>query len=155
MPDLSLPQKTRDAQGRTFISFVENRYTSNDIDTFEGYRLRLPSEVKTYELRGAPKAGPLYSIGDLENILAASTEVGYHQVDAAPPAGSSQKRLVEHLRTLYYRDDLTSALPLHTLSAKGLTFENYQLAYSPALITDIFEARVDAATMTESKFTHS
>ena len=155
VPDLSLPQKTRDAQGRMFISFVENRYTLNDIDTFEAYRLRVPSEIKTYELRGVPKAGSLYSIGDLENILAASTEVGYHQVDAAPPAGSSQKRLVEHLRTLYYKDDLASALPLRTLSAKGLSFENYQLAYSPALITDIFEARVDAATMTEGKFTHS
>lgn len=152
--DVSLPAETRAVQNRTLVSFVENRFT-NDIVAADDYRLRLPSEVKTYELKGVAKAGSLYSLADFNNILAAALEVDYHEVDSVPAAGTSQKRLIEHTRTLYYNDNLKVPLVLHHLGQNGLVFEAYQLAYTPDLITDIFGVKVNAALMTEGRFVHS
>lgn len=158
LPDVTLPLDTQMAQNKTFISYVENKFT-NDINTTDDYRLRLPSEGKTYELKGVAKANPFFALSDFDNILTDANEVGYHQVDTNPAAGTSQKRLIEHVRTVFYRDDLTGVLPLHDLEAKGLSFESYQLAYTPALLSDIFGGKLTnaqiLALMPEGKFTHS
>lgn len=158
LPDASLPTETQAAQGKTYISYVQNSFT-NDVNAADDYRLRLLSETKTYELKGVAKAGPLFALTDFDNILNASGEVGYHQVNTNPAAGTSQKRLIEHVRTVFYKDDLTGALPLHDLEPKGLAFESYQLAYTPALLADIFGAKLTnaqiSALMPEGKFTHS
>jgi len=152
--DISLPIETQEAQNKTLITYIQNKFT-NDIDTDNEYRLRVPSEVKTYELKGVAKANPLYTVGDFENILSAANEVPYHQTDTNPAFGSSQKRLIEHIRNVFYKNDLTDALALHQLESKGLPFESYQLAYTPALIADLFGAKANAALMLEGKFTHS
>ncbi|MEK6697724.1 MAG: SpvB/TcaC N-terminal domain-containing protein [Nitrospirota bacterium] len=152
--DASLPAETQEAQNKTLIIYTQNHFT-NDIDTADAYRLRLPSEVKTYELKGVTKADPLYSVGEFQNILTAANETGYHQIDTNPAPGTSQKRLIEHIRTTFYKNDLTGALALHQLESKGLPFESYQLAYTPALIADLFGAKVNAALMLEGKFSHS
>lgn len=158
LPDITLPPETQAAQNKTFISFVENSFT-NDINATDDYRLRMLSEAKTYELKGVSKASPLFALSDFDNILNEANEVGYHQVNTNPATGTSQKRLIEHVRTVFYRDDLTGALPLHDLEAKGLSFESYQLAYTPALLSDIFGAKLTnpqiLALMPEGKFTHS
>lgn len=158
LPDITLPPETQAAQNETFISFVQNSFT-NDINATDDYRLRLLSEAKTYELKGVSKANPLFALSDFDNILTAANEVDYHQVDTNPAAGTSQKRLIEHVRTVFYRDDLTGALPLHDLEVKGLSFESYQLAYTPALLSDIFGAKLTnaqmLALMPEGKFTNS
>jgi len=154
LADALLPIDTQQAQDKTTIIYTQNHFT-NDVIADDDYRLRLPSEVKTYELKGVTKANPLYSVNDFENILTADNEAGYHQIDTNPAPGTSQKRLIEHVRTTFYKDDLTGALALHQLESKGLPFESYQLAYTPALITDIFGAKVNAALMPVGKFTHS
>jgi RHS repeat-associated protein len=154
LPDAALPPETQAAQNKTFISYVQNTFT-NDINTTDNYRLRLQSEVKTFELKGVSKANPFYAVSDFDNILTDSNEVGYYQGDTNPAAGVSQKRLIEHIQTVFYNDALTGALPLHQLAVKGLSFESYQLAYTPALLSDIFGAKVNDALMSEGRFTHS
>ena len=153
-PDVALPAETQQAQLRTLVSYVRNTFT-DDIDTDADYRLRVPSEVETYQLKGVTKSGTLYAVNDFNNILATSVNAEYHQVDLAPAAGTTQKRLIEHVRTLFYRPDLTGPLALHHQSRHGLKFEDYQLAYTPALLTDIYGVRVDAPLMIEGKFTNS
>ncbi|HEY0426484.1 MAG TPA: SpvB/TcaC N-terminal domain-containing protein [Pyrinomonadaceae bacterium] len=158
LPDVTLSPETRAAQNKTFITYAQNKFT-NDIKTSDAYRLRQPSETKTYELKGVAKADTLFTVSDFEDILIDSVEVEYHQVDTNPAAGASQKRLIEHTRTVFYRDDLTGALPLHDLETKGLSFESYQLAYTPALLSDIFGTKLTnaqiLALMPEGKFMHS
>jgi len=154
LADAALPAETQQAQNTTTIIYTQNRFT-NDVIADDDYRLRLPLEVKTYELKGVTKANPLYSVNDFENILTAADEVDYHQIDTNPAPGTSQKRLIEHIRTTFYKNDLSGALALHQLESKGLPFESYQLAYTPTLIADIFAAKVNAALMLEGKFTHS
>jgi RHS repeat-associated protein len=152
--DTDLPSETQAAQKKTLISYVQNAYT-NDISTADDYRLRVPSEVKTYELKGLSENKPFFALSDFDNILADSVEVAYQQINTEPASGTSQKRLIEHLRTLFYKDDLLGALPLYQLEVKGLPFESYQLAYTPALLSNIFGTRADNALMLEGKFTPS
>lgn len=152
--DTSFPIETQEVQNKTLISYTHNQFT-NDVDTSDSYRLRLPSEVKNYELKNVAKASSLYSINDFETILDTAIEVDYHQIDTNPAAGTPQKRLIEHIRSLYRGNNLTTPLPLHQLESLALAFESYQLAYTPNLISDIFDTKVNGALMLEGKFTHS
>ncbi|MBF8277153.1 MAG: spvB [Candidatus Brocadiaceae bacterium] len=151
--DLSLPLETQQAQNKTLITYTQNSFT-NDVDTAASYRLRLPSEAKTYELKNVAKANPLYSVSDFDNILTSAVEVDYHQIDANPAPGTSQKRLIEHIRTLYRNNNLKDALPLHQLASLALPFESYQLAYTPTLVDNVFGVKVSEDLMLEGKFTH-
>ncbi|MCD9186654.1 MAG: hypothetical protein LUM44_09480 [Pyrinomonadaceae bacterium] len=152
--DDSLPTETKEVQKKTCITYLQNNFTDEIIEP-DNYRLRVPSETKTFELKGISKSGKLYTLDDFNNIPAASVEVEYHQTDLEPAAETSQKRLIEHIRTIFYDDSLTGALPLHKLGVRGVPFESYQLAYTPALLADIFDSKVGDALMLEGKFTHS
>lgn len=118
-----------------------------------GYRLRLPSETATYELKGIAKSGELYAISDFEAVLDKAEALEYHQINSNPGAGTLQKRLIEHVCTLYRGNNLTSPLPFHTLESLALLFESYQLAYTPNLLNDIYADKADASLMLEGKFT--
>ncbi len=152
--DTTLPQATQDAQNKTLITYVQNSFT-NDIDTDTDYRLRIPSEVQTYELKGVQKSGSLFSLSDFNNILTTAVEVDYAAINATPAAGTSQKRLIEHVRNIFYKNDLTGPLPLNQMQSKGIPFENYQKAYTPTLITDIYGGKVSDPLLLEGKFIHS
>ncbi|WP_317851486.1 SpvB/TcaC N-terminal domain-containing protein [Neobacillus bataviensis] len=150
--DRSLPIETQEVQSKTLITYMHGSFT-NDIDTPSSYRLRLPAEVKTYELKNVAKSKQFYSVNDFENVLAAAVEVDYHLTDHQPVQDTSQKRLIEHTRTLYRSSNAKDALPLYRLAELALPYESYQLAYTPALINDIFDVKVDESLMLEGKFT--
>ncbi len=152
--DATLPLETQQEQNRTTVIYTQNHFTNDSINDND-HRLRLPSEVKTYELKGVAKAGFFYAISDFDNILTNSSDALYHEIDMEPGPGTSQKRLIEHSRSIFSRDDLTGALPLHQLNSKALSYESYQLAYTPDLISDIYGPRVNSALMLEGKFTNS
>jgi RHS repeat-associated protein len=154
LADASLPAETQQAQNHTTVIFTQNQFT-NDVVTDNEYRLRLPSEVKTFELKGVSKTGSFYSPSDFDNILPSAGDALYHEVDKEPAPGTSQKRLIEHIRSVFYNNDLTGALPLNRLHSRALPYESYQLAYTPALIANIYDTKVNAALMLEGKFTHS
>lgn len=143
-PVITLPTETLDAQSKTTILFTQNIFT-NYISGEDSHRVRMPAETKTYELKGLTKTGAISGTGltfhsknDFNGILIASDETGYHDVNAIPAEGHSQKRLIEHIRTVYYRDDLTEALLPGQLESLALPFESYQLAFTPDLLGDIF-----------------
>ncbi|ACE06707.1 hypothetical protein Aasi_1414 [Candidatus Amoebophilus asiaticus 5a2] len=172
IPNTILPSETQQEQRKPIIIYTQNKFTNDKIgnklanDKIEDdmYRLRLPSEVKTFQLKEVKKAGTFYAVSDFENILTdAKSDVAlYHELDKPllkdPLTGEvikAQRRLIEHIRTTYYNNNLKEALPLHTLDSLAFPFESYQLAYTPDLLNDIFRTKVDAALMEEGKFTHS
>ncbi|CAN5218013.1 hypothetical protein BH23BAC2_BH23BAC2_03360 [soil metagenome] len=108
------------------------------IDEFT-YRLRLPAETKTYEITGIDLTEGLYQRTHF-NSFSGINEIGYHAIPATGP----RKRLIEHIQSTYYSDDLRAELPLYTLSALGFPFQSYQLAYTPELLSDIFEDKLPA-----------
>jgi len=153
-PDSSIPVEIRNEQDKTTIIYIQSDFT-NDTEGDNFYRLRLPSEIKTYELKGVANSGEYYKITDFESILNNSEEAEYYEFENEPTNGTSQKRLIENIRTIYYKNDLSGSLPLHILESRALTFENYQLAYTPQLLTNIFDDKVNDDIMEEGKFTHS
>lgn len=158
--DITLPEEARKAQDKTLITYLQNNFTDDIVETennheTKNYRLRLSSETKSFQLKNVLKTKALYSVADFNEILADAVEVEYHQINAEPAPNKSQKRLVEHSRTVFYNDQLTGALPLYKLSARGFSFESYQLAYTPVLLDDIFGGKVNDDLMLEGKFTHS
>jgi RHS repeat-associated protein len=156
IPDISLPAETQAEQSKTLIIYTDNKYT-NDIIANDIYRLRLKSDVKSYELKGVNKTDIYYSIDDFDGILsdAKSDTAMYHEINKPLTVGKAQRRLIEHIRTLYYRNNLNSALPLGQLESLALPFESYQLAFTPELVTHIFGAKVNSALLIEGKYTHT
>jgi RHS repeat-associated protein len=141
-------------QGQLHLAYTESAYTG-DIDELDSYRVRLPWEIKTYELTGiaAPpvvggaRVGGYFSLGSLRafqlNAIYQTAgkpvaEIPYQQI-ADPTA--PQKRLVEDTRTVYFADDLTP-LPLQQLGRLGLKYEDYKLALTDDLLAAVFGAKL-------------
>lgn len=155
-PDVSLPSLTQLEQNKVVMLYTENKFT-NDIVGENTYRLRLPAEVKTYDLKGVLKPGAWYTPADFANILsnANTDEADYHELNKPLVAGKAQRRLVEHIRSTWYRNDLSGALPLLQAESLAIPYETYQLAWTPGLVADIFGAKVNAEILKEGKFTSS
>ncbi len=156
LPDGTLPIEIQQVQSKTTIIYTNNQFT-NDVIAENTYRLRLQSEVKTFELKGVSKTGMFYLPNDFENILSdeQSDTALYHEIEKPLVGIKAQKRLIEHIRSTYYQNDLTTALPLHQIESLAFPFQNYQLAYTPELVTDIFQAKANNAFLVEGKFIHS
>ena len=108
-------------QAKTIIAYSQNQFT-NDVVSDETYRLRLPSEAKTFELKGIVKIGAFYAINDFKNILDTANEVAYHLVNDEPSSGVPQKRLIEHIKTNYRNNDLVTVLPVARIAIAGYAF---------------------------------
>jgi RHS repeat-associated protein len=154
--DNSLPLVTKEEQTKTIIIYTKSQFTNDVIDE-DIYRLRLTSETKTFELKAVNKTDSYYKLSDFYNILSdvKSETALYHDVNKVVAIGMAQKRLIEHIRTNYYRNNLINALPLHQLESLALPFESYQLAYSPEMISDIYGAKITDDLLTEGKFVHN
>jgi len=133
----------RGEQIKTHINFTQSSFAKfkdgltdvDDIDLSHAYRLRMPYEVKTYELTGLDPASDLFEFSELENILSGTTEIDYLDT---PPPGITRKRLIEHTKTSYLKDDLT-VNDFEYFDILGLPYESYQLAYTPALVNQIYQ----------------
>ncbi len=159
--DNSLPAITQAAQALTTIVFTKSEFTNDVTSTDQAYRLRMPSEVQTFELKAVAKTGAIYSVSDFTGILddAKSSSAAYHEQNKPLIAGKAQRRLVEHVRNCYLEDNLSGSLPLNKLESLGLPYQSYQLAYTPELLMDIFSAKQNDAAlanlMKEGQFDHS
>lgn len=160
--DTTLPAGTADLISRTqkelHLAYTETRYT-NDVIEQDGYRLRVPCEVMTYELTGiapedesgrktndegidnryftldelrAYKLSEKYQAGQAD--LFPVEEIAYHTL---PNRQSPQKRLVEHARTLFFHPSLTEPEPLGTFNSLGLPYEHYKLALTDSLLATV------------------
>ncbi len=157
-------------QSRVHLAYTETRYT-NDVSTAgsgdrDSHRLRLPCEVRTYELTGGlvgvktpeqnggalpPAVADRYFTPDellayrlSERYQAAGSEVqelGYHEL---PDGTTVQKRLVEHARSLFFKESLDGPEPFGTLNRLALPYESYKLALTGPLLDAVFGDKLDA-----------
>ena len=143
-------------QTTALLMYSESRFTEG-IDSADAYRHPLACEELDFELTGYPATGPAgrlqpsdlvepdpNSVGRLRHRFSAP-EVAYE----AMAAGSRRRRLIEWTRTLYRRDALTGLLPLGALEPLALPGESYQLAFTPGLLTQVFQ-RPHAGQPTEA-----
>ncbi len=121
-------------QEKTLITYTVNNLT-NDILEANVYRLRLPCETQTYEITGLSRTGEFFQIEDFNTLLGEGDIIGYH---VTPNHSSVQLRLIEHVQSTYYNNDLTAELDLGEHGNHGIPFQAYQLAYTPDLLSEIF-----------------
>ncbi len=152
-PDPALEPADQEKQAQLLITCAENAYT-NPVEEEDHYRTPLSSEAMSYELTGlALDPDQLrFSFTEMVEAVQSAERIDYHQT----PSDSLQKRIVEHARTFYRRNDLTDALPLGELQSLALPFESYQLAFTPEHLTAIYGERInDAMLSDEGRYVHS
>jgi RHS repeat-associated protein len=144
-PDLTRPARDRPAQTQTLITYTENRYT-NEVDEERSFRTPLPCETRTYELTGLllPNSRSRFSRVDLLADARSAAALPYERTGTP---GRVEKRLIEHARTLYRRDNLSGPLPLAQVQSLALPFESYKLALTAGLVADVYADRVTAAML--------
>jgi RHS repeat-associated protein len=146
--DAGLSPDDQKRQSRTHVIFTENGFTNAVLESGD-YRAPLPCESRTYELlKVIPSAHiqgitNLFRLDDLNSQIASANDptatLPYEEWDADEDAlPGPRRRLIEHVRTLYRRNDLSGPLPLAGLESMALPFEAYKLAFTPELVTDIF-----------------
>jgi RHS repeat-associated protein len=142
----------RAAQAHGHATLTELDCT-DPIDTPAAYRGPQPWQKRVYELlHTVPDAVPEAPTALLrretvrEHADAASDgdrDLPYEDVEAtgATEAGP-YRRIVEHVRTRYRRDDLSGELPFGESGTLALPYENYQLALTPGLVASTYATRV-------------
>jgi hypothetical protein len=118
-------------QTKRLITYTENRVT-NAIDLEDDYRTPLPCESCTYELTGdhytPTGAAERFQLADFVQPVPNKPNAFIHIFDGEinyedhqPTTNNGrQRRLVEQMRTLYRKNDLTDLLPLGELESLAL-----------------------------------
>jgi len=122
-------QRDSDKQITTLITYTENSVTNAIDDAVQypdDYRTPLPAETQTYELTGLTP----------EDNAARFSFEEWTRNDF-----TTRKRLIEHVRTLYRRDDLTALQPLREVEPLALPGESYKLALTPGLLAEVYKRK--------------
>lgn len=153
-PDAALATRDQLRQSERLITYTENDFT-NHVGDPDDYRVPLPYEARTYELTGLlpPGDGDRFTLAEILNAGTNAAAIDYEESTAVV---GLQKRLIEHARALYRRDDLTSSLPLGQLQALALPFESYNLAFTPGLLNEVYGGLVsDTMLANDGGYVHS
>jgi hypothetical protein len=140
-------QFDQDKQTTSLIVYTAQTVT-NAIDDpteyLDDYRTPLPAETCTYELTGfkLQNNAVRFSFGELTGnnfaVLTAATEINYEQIaDTTTP----EKRLIEHVRTLYRKNDLTGLSSLGEVESLAISGESYKLAFTSSLLDKVYKRK--------------
>ncbi|MCX6543100.1 MAG: toxin [Acidobacteria bacterium] len=149
-----LDPRDQEKQTKTLISYTENRST-NAVEADYDHRTPLPCESRTYEVTELipPAEGNRFTFQEVLDAGTTATAIEYAK---DPTAGRREKRLIEHVRTYYRRDNLAGPLPLGELHALASPFESYKLAFTPGLVAEVYGGRVgDAMLKDEGRYVHT
>lgn len=152
-------QSDRDKQTQTRITYMETSATKavDDADHLDDYRTPLPSEARTYELHADPSKGGyqpsgengFFQFSDLVEKVGGELKLISSGVGEVPYEGSltqdKTRRLIEHVRTLYRKNDLTGLAQLGQLESLALPGESYKLAFTPGLLTQAYKRKLGDA----------
>jgi RHS repeat-associated protein len=171
-PRRSVPDRLPE-QTETHITLTVNRFI-NSPDHKDWYRVGLPAETQTYEIVKPPEPAvtdtsvALFRFENIRTLTEGLFGLDRDEPDPSKtlpyekwnwskaPPGETKLRLIEHERTLYRKDDLTGFLLLGQLDSLALPYESYKLALTPGLVTQVFDAKVSDATITnEGRYVHT
>ncbi len=122
---LILPQVVEDTQAIMLATYNKANLT-NDIDTLQYYRLRIPYETRSYQLHNLDIPSGLWDKDALKTACQNATSIDY----AAVPGSGAKKRLLSHGRVIFKSFDTNTVLYLGTINYLAIEHERYQLAYT-------------------------
>ncbi|MGI0487704.1 SpvB/TcaC N-terminal domain-containing protein [Pantanalinema rosaneae CENA516] len=143
----ALPEhpRVREAQSQTYITYTEVDVIHRpESEMF--YRIGVPAETRVYEITVSTAEDERFSLDELREAIQAATEISY---EVQPASEVVQKRLVKRDRILYYRNDLSGALPLGAVESLALPFEAHRLAFTPGLLERVYGDRVNDTMLSE------
>lgn len=133
----------------TLVTYTENDFTQaiDDLTLYPtSYRTPLPAGARMYELTGYLPTGTAgrYQRQDFVEPDPVDTARMIHIRDGetayeAVPTAGRQRRLIEHVRILYRKDDLSAVLPFGRLEPLALPGESYRLAFTPGLLAHVYQ----------------
>jgi RHS repeat-associated protein len=162
-------------QDETHLTLTLNRVANRD-DRSDWRRTGVPVETSTFELVKPPAVAQRFTYEELRDLFetllpldqhvpAPVSTIPYEQWDwrkhwnpQTDPGGviNSKLRLIEQVRTDYYKDDLSGPLPLGQIESHAILHQSYQRAFTPGLITQVFGDRVsDDMLLNEGKYLFS
>ena len=155
-PDPELAPADQATQATTLSTYLVNDYT-NAVESDDVHRTPLLAQNCAYELvqvqpaAALPDVTNLFGFAELENTLASLADglhdIPYEDFDPTGLApGQAYRRLIGQSRTYYRPDDLGAAagdpralLPLATVESLALPGVAYKLAFTPGLITQVYQ----------------
>jgi len=154
-PDLSITDpKNQTEQTLLYITCSESHFT-NIINDQDSWRTPLPSETKSFELTGLALLpnSIRFTFDQVSQAIANASEEPYDVMQQV--SGQYQKRVIEHVQTLYRHNDLSGPLPLHQIESLALPYESYKLAYTPGLINNVFSGKAtDTILQNDGHYVH-
>lgn len=139
--DASLPTaEDREQQSRHYVVYTKGDFTS-PIITPQAYLLPASYQAKVYELKTAPATG-FYTAQAISALFAAATEKPF---TATVVAG--EKKKLAHTCTYFMKNDLSGPLPLGQADSLMLPWQAYQLAFTPELVTALYDNKVNDALL--------
>jgi RHS repeat-associated protein len=163
-------------QKETHLTLTANRF-ANHADEKDWIRIGLPVESRTYEVVKPPE--PIiadtriipFSFKSMADLAASlfpisrsepeSTKLWEYQKwnwrsNPANAPGETCLRLIEHIRTLYRKNNLTALSPLGDVESLALPGESYKLAFTPELLAQTYTGRVSNPILQdEGRYVHS
>ncbi len=167
---LPQPALFNEIQAEEHIAYTETWYT-NDVflpevrmgQALEHYRLRVPYDVKTYELKGIAKEHPFYyaltdfrklQLSDIYDTGSGLKLVQCIQYHHFADGTTEQKRIVEHACTRFFDDHTNTpehSLAFGQLGPRGFKYEDYTLALTPDLLDAVFKTEDLSGNVTDDK----
>jgi RHS repeat-associated protein len=154
-PDMSLSPPDRAIQTRILATYTENRVTNPIEADADDYRTPLPCETITFEVTGLtlPPGRLRFTHAEMLTAGTGAAGIAYEQ---NPTPGVVEKRVVEQVRTLYRRNDLTGPSAFTFVESLALPYERYKLAFTPGLVTQVYGARVTTSMLDgDGRYVHS
>ena len=168
-PDPRLSSDDVLKQQKTLYIYTENHYTNAipvnqdpaSLLLSDAYRVPLLCDTCTYELiqvasdanlpQVVPQVTNRLSFATLSGMVQTASdghhELYYEDIDATgATTEGTWRRPLEHSRSLYRRNDLSSALPLGVLESMAVPFESYRLAFTPGLISSVYQRKSNGVT---------
>ncbi len=148
--DPDVPEEISSAQTKTHVVISQAAYTNDQYGIFGGFRiddahdapylLPIAWQALTYELRGiSPPENPLFSRSELTRGFNDADTVGYENLAAT----GQVKRPLTQSETRFSNDSLDGPRPAGELSPLGISWQSYQLAFTPGLLQSIYADKVD------------
>jgi RHS repeat-associated protein len=135
-------------QEKTFLIYSEMS-VANKTEEPDWYRTGMFIESKTYELTGfTPASGNRFAASDFlltDDELNFQKELSYHEL----PTSGRERRLTQHTRMLYYKEDLTGASPLGEVNQRGLIYQNYKLAFAGDMVLHLYGNHITETILKE------
>ncbi len=148
--DQSLSADDQTRQASTLVTCTENVYT-NAVLEGDAYRAPLLCEARTYEVLNLaldpseilPNITNLFRFDEvakqIEKAGDGNHDLPYEDINHTQATTSDPyRRLIEHVRTLYRKNDLTGFSPFGKVESLALPGESYKLAFTPGLLAQVF-----------------